>query len=304
MTLPVYPNTISIGDVCNQYGIPKTNVGLGTTLKQGGGYVAEPLRWGLPHGNITVIPSSGAVSLDNFHGAPIVAPSGSQYFYSSGTFYPPIGRSGVYVRYYDNNGWNTTYLSTSYGTSVAVTVNGSGSASAFGTITTAAFDRSVFIATGNVDIYYYPTTYIFNTYDIDTGLSPGGYSFTWNGQTYSTQMTTIPAGYDKSYVYYAASPGLIQYFADRYGLGLFQGTSETNHGERPHQISIHTVPNGALSGSGSFYLSYAYGRYATYLSANNSTGYVQIQQVDGYADEGYYYTVVNFQQPVWFYVYW
>ena len=66
MTLPVYPNAISLNDVKTEFG-GTTPVSL-SQYYAGGSLVAAGTL-GYPGGVATAIPTSGAISLDNFHGA-------------------------------------------------------------------------------------------------------------------------------------------------------------------------------------------------------------------------------------------
>jgi hypothetical protein len=65
MTLPVYPNTIAVTDVVNEFGLPGDSF---SNFYSGNGYVPTGCV-GFPQGAATAIPTSGSISLDNMHGA-------------------------------------------------------------------------------------------------------------------------------------------------------------------------------------------------------------------------------------------
>lgn len=75
MTLPVYPNLISLGNVNTEYGLSATAlIGLGSYYAKSGGPV-YPGSVGLLAGVSTAIPTSGTISLGNFSGHTAYIPS-------------------------------------------------------------------------------------------------------------------------------------------------------------------------------------------------------------------------------------
>jgi hypothetical protein len=66
MTTPVYPNRISLLDIANEFG-GSTPIGVGSY--RGGGSFVSAAQKGFPQGISTTIPSSGQISIGNFHGA-------------------------------------------------------------------------------------------------------------------------------------------------------------------------------------------------------------------------------------------
>ena len=66
MTTPVYPNQISLLDIANEFG-GSTPIGVGSY--RGGGSFVSAAQKGFPTGTSSPIPSSGQISIGNFHGA-------------------------------------------------------------------------------------------------------------------------------------------------------------------------------------------------------------------------------------------
>jgi hypothetical protein len=65
MTLPVYPNSISVAQVQSEFGLPGDSF---SNFYSGNGYVPAGAV-GFPQGVATAIPSSGTIGLDNMHGS-------------------------------------------------------------------------------------------------------------------------------------------------------------------------------------------------------------------------------------------
>jgi hypothetical protein len=92
MTLPVYPNSISLSAIGTEFSVPGTPVSL-SQLYRNGTYVKSFIK-GSPHGASTFVPTSGALSLDSFHGA---SKYFSQTFTSSQSWTVPAGVTSVEV---------------------------------------------------------------------------------------------------------------------------------------------------------------------------------------------------------------
>jgi hypothetical protein len=77
MTTPAHPNQISLLDIANEFG-GSAPIGLGSY--RGGGSFVGAAQKGFPQGTSTKIPSSGQISIGNFHGATKLPASITVYF--------------------------------------------------------------------------------------------------------------------------------------------------------------------------------------------------------------------------------
>jgi hypothetical protein len=136
MTLPVYPNSINLSNIQTEFG-GSNPISL-SEYYAGGSYVASGAK-GYPGGTATNIPSSGAISFDNFHGATktynlVIGGNTANYnlrnalisagYSGSGAFWANVTiNSGVYV-YSNSTGTAAFDTGTLSGGFIYITNNG------------------------------------------------------------------------------------------------------------------------------------------------------------------------------------
>jgi hypothetical protein len=315
MALPT-SGPISLGDIAGEFGGPTSPVEIltpylrtpTTSYYSGGAYVPPGSTSGAS------IPGSGEISFSNFYGAHAREPAGTQYFFSSGTFYGKYGYSSVNVSWFDNYGWQSQSVGTTPGVGYYVNIGDTGQASTFGSVlATTGFDKSVFNVYSRVDDLSYPRTNIYNGNGIGSNFTYGtqspnvGYgTFNYGGTVYNG--TTHDNAYEAPYYdkdgYHPGQPAsrsLTGYFSDWFGIP-WSNDYESNHGPRYHSVGITTFPSAYVYG-GSVYLSYnsAGGGQSIYIDVwDPSTGALRMQFYDANGGENDMQAVVNYRQPVWF----
>lgn len=313
MALPAHPNQISIGNVCDQFGVPKSNVYLSATLGAGAGYVPLTGIYGSTGGPFwaraasRAIPiRSGLITLDNFHNAPI-AGNNTQSYYIPGTytFTAPRGFSSFKVEWYDNSGYRTVTVPSSGGQQFTVVIGASRATSyiAGTSAQTTVFDRTVVGYWGNIDGVLTWALYVFTASGITT---PGTY---W-GLPQAPMVTYYQAPFEFKEFSYPG--GYVTGEVDRlatYGVTLSSSGEGGNWYFLTHYFYVDTIPvawANPLASSRTTTIVGAYTRhtYATQFDQTNGIIYYQGYDQNNNPGPGGNGIQLTYQQPVWFKITW
>ena len=158
MTIAVYPNPVSFSDIKIEFGaVSASDISLGSYYA-GGSLVPSGATGNPQGGGNSNIPSSGALSIDQFHHAthPGVGP-----YASSRTYNIPYGMTKLNIKYWDMSGTDLTQstatTSCTPGGTVTITLGSDAtvastlSISGYGTLTLPLLRKPIVRMQGNVD---------------------------------------------------------------------------------------------------------------------------------------------------------